>query len=95
MPIPNTAPATQLVLGAAHALVRLDDGTIVGDPMERATLDALGWELDPQGRMDVVVAKKGMSEVPVHRAGTVAYSLVKVDRLAVSRSGGASSSALR
>jgi len=94
MPIPNTAPATQLVLGAAHALVRLDDGTIVGDPMERATLDALGWELDPQGRMDVVVAKKGTCTLMVLRTRTDSCSLLQVDRLAVSPSGGASSSAL-
>lgn len=32
-------------LAAAHALVRLDDGTIVGDPMEKTTLDALNWQL--------------------------------------------------
>lgn len=36
---------TTLCLAAAHALVRLDDGTIVGDPMEKTTLDALSWQL--------------------------------------------------
>lgn len=36
---------TTLCLAAAHALVRLDDGTIVGDPMEKTTLDALKWQL--------------------------------------------------
>ena len=36
---------TTLCLAAAHALVRLDDGTIVGDPMEKTTLDALNWQL--------------------------------------------------
>ncbi|EKM53145.1 uncharacterized protein PHACADRAFT_163440 [Phanerochaete carnosa HHB-10118-sp] len=36
---------TTLCLAAAHALVRLDDGTIVGDPMEKTTLDALSWRL--------------------------------------------------
>ena len=34
-----------MCLAAAHALVRLDDGTIVGDPMEKTTLDALTWQL--------------------------------------------------
>lgn len=34
---------TQLVLATAHALVRLDEGDIVGDPMEKATLTSLGW----------------------------------------------------
>jgi hypothetical protein len=36
---------TKLCLAAAHALVRLDDGTIVGDPMEKTTLEALDWQL--------------------------------------------------
>lgn len=37
---------TTLCLAGAHALVRLDDGTIVGDPMEKTTLDALKWQLN-------------------------------------------------
>jgi cation-transporting ATPase 13A1 len=36
---------TTLVLATAHALVKLDEGEIVGDPMEKATLQALGWTL--------------------------------------------------
>jgi cation-transporting ATPase 13A1 len=32
-----------LTLAAAHALVLLDDGEVVGDPMERNTLKSLGW----------------------------------------------------
>lgn len=36
---------TTLVLASAHALVKLDEGDIVGDPMEKATLAALGWQL--------------------------------------------------
>lgn len=47
---------TTLCLAAAHALVRLDDGTIVGDPMEKTTLDALKWEL-----------KKGTPGSDIHR----------------------------
>ncbi|WPK23281.1 hypothetical protein PUMCH_000516 [Australozyma saopauloensis] len=35
--------ATAHVLGSAHALVKLDDGDIVGDPMEQATLKAADW----------------------------------------------------
>lgn len=36
---------TSLCLAAAHALVLLDDGTVVGDPMEKTTLEALEWTL--------------------------------------------------
>ena len=43
--VKETGKETTLALAAAHALVRLDDGTLVGDPMERTTLSALGWEL--------------------------------------------------
>ncbi|KND87100.1 Manganese-transporting ATPase 1 [Tolypocladium ophioglossoides CBS 100239] len=42
---------TQLVLATAHALVKLDEGEIVGDPMEKATLTSLGWTL---GRNDLL-----------------------------------------
>ncbi|KAF4125501.1 manganese-transporting P-type ATPase [Geosmithia morbida] len=41
----NASMETQLVLATAHALVKLDEGEIVGDPMEKATLGSLGWTL--------------------------------------------------
>ena len=43
--VKQTSRETTLCLAAAHALVRLDDGTIVGDPMEKTTLDALNWQV--------------------------------------------------
>lgn len=43
--------STTLVIGAAHALVLLDDGEVVGDPMEKATLKACDWKV---GAKDVV-----------------------------------------
>jgi cation-transporting ATPase 13A1 len=36
---------TTLVLATAHALVKLDEGDVVGEPMEKATLTSLGWAL--------------------------------------------------
>ena len=39
--VKETEKQTTLCLAAAHALVRLDDGIIVGDPMEKTTLEAL------------------------------------------------------
>lgn len=47
---------TTLVLATAHALVKLDEGEIVGDPMEKATLNALGWVL---GKNDTLTSKPG------------------------------------
>ncbi|CAG8522745.1 9987_t:CDS:10 [Ambispora gerdemannii] len=41
---PEALRETIQTLAAAHALVLLDDG-IVGDPMEKATLEALEWKL--------------------------------------------------
>jgi len=43
--VPECGTYTTLVLATAHALVKLDEGDIVGDPMEKATLNALGWTL--------------------------------------------------
>ncbi|EFQ97645.1 cation-transporting ATPase 4 [Nannizzia gypsea CBS 118893] len=47
---------TTLVLATAHALVKLDEGEIVGDPMEKATLTSLGWTL---GQNDTLTSKAG------------------------------------
>lgn len=44
-PVKDSGLVTTLVLATAHALVRLDEGDVVGDPMEKATLTALGWNL--------------------------------------------------
>ncbi|KAI8323143.1 hypothetical protein GQ54DRAFT_303580 [Martensiomyces pterosporus] len=36
---------TALTLASAHALVQLEDGELVGDPMERTQLEAIGFKL--------------------------------------------------
>ncbi|KAK0621898.1 hypothetical protein B0T17DRAFT_494494 [Bombardia bombarda] len=48
---------TTLVLATAHALVKLDEGDIVGDPMEKATLTALGWGL---AKNDILSSKPAL-----------------------------------
>lgn len=47
---------TTLVLASAHALVKLNEGEVVGDPMEKATLQWLGWTLD---KNDTLTRKAG------------------------------------
>jgi hypothetical protein len=48
--VKETEEDMTLCLAAAHALIRLDDGTIVNDPMEKMTLEALEWNLS-KGRI--------------------------------------------
>ncbi|KAK4553739.1 putative cation-transporting ATPase 1 [Recurvomyces mirabilis] len=52
--ITDTGLETTLTLATAHALVKLEEGDVVGEPMERATLDSLGWAL---GKNDTLSAK--------------------------------------
>ncbi|KAK2719894.1 endoplasmic reticulum transmembrane helix translocase-like [Artemia franciscana] len=46
---------TQQVLASCHALALLEDGSIIGDPLEKAALLAIDWHLS---RGDSVVSKK-------------------------------------
>lgn len=54
---------TSYVLGTAHALVKLDDGEVVGDPMEQATLKASKWIV---GSNDRVERKHGSKTDKIH-----------------------------
>ncbi|KZF23336.1 cation transporting ATPase [Xylona heveae TC161] len=62
-PVLEAGQETTLVLSTAHALVMLDEGEIVGDPMEKATLSSLGWEL---GRHDILTNKALLSKGKSH-----------------------------
>lgn len=48
---------TVQTLASCHALVTLDDGTVVGDPLEKVALKWLDWDINK----DVVVPKKTSS----------------------------------
>lgn len=43
--ITSNSRATTFTLASSHALVLLEDGQVVGDPMEKTTLEALGWQV--------------------------------------------------
>ena len=64
---------TTLVLATAHALVRLDEGEIVGDPMEKATLSSLGWSL---GRNDVLTGRS----TAIGKGNTSGGEIVQIKR---------------
>ncbi|OLY78957.1 Manganese-transporting ATPase 1 [Smittium mucronatum] len=42
-----------LTLASSHALVLLDDGTLVGDPMEKAQLSSSGFEFNKDGKIQL------------------------------------------
>lgn len=52
--IHETGLETTLTLATAHALVKLEEGDVVGEPMEKATLQSLGWSL---GKNDTLSAR--------------------------------------
>lgn len=64
----DASSQTVLVLATAHALVKLEEGDIVGDPMEKATLNSLGWTL---GRNDILTGKSSISAKGSSNAGDV------------------------
>ena len=70
--VKETEKQTTLCLAAAHALVRLDDSTIVGDPMEKTTLEALDWKLS-KGLL-VLYQPRTMLIQLVHAGETIAPS---------------------
>ena len=69
--IVNAGSQTTFVLATAHALVKLDEGDVVGDPMEKATLNGLGWTLS---RNDTLTSR------PVAKGSSMSSDLVQIKR---------------
>ena len=72
-PVLQVGQQTTLVLATAHALVRLDEGEIVGDPMEKATLTSLGWSL---GRNDTLTGRS----TAIGKGNTSGGEIVQIKR---------------
>lgn len=51
---PEVPSVTVDLLGSVHALVRLDDGEVVGDPMEKETVKVSGWKLDENEKNTII-----------------------------------------
>lgn len=75
--VPECGIHTTLVLATAHALVKLDEGDIVGDPMEKATLTALNWTL---GNNDTLTSTPPPKSKKAKTSTAAASHIVQIKR---------------
>ncbi|CAN9173138.1 unnamed protein product [Alternaria alternata] len=64
--VTDVGTETTLVLAAAHSLVKLDDGETVGEPMEKATLQSLGWKLGAKDTIQATMTTANSQAELVH-----------------------------
>ncbi|KAH8678586.1 hypothetical protein BGZ60DRAFT_401385 [Tricladium varicosporioides] len=76
-PVLHAGLETTLVLATAHALVKLDEGEVVGDPMEKATLTSLGWTL---GKNDILTSRSMTSMKSGAHGHATASNTVQIKR---------------
>ncbi|BGP22124.1 putative cation-transporting ATPase 1 [Rhodotorula toruloides] len=89
VPVQDTSLETTLTLASAHALVLLDDG-VVGDPMEKATLDSLKWKLSNGDKLtptDDASQKKDGVSVVVRRRFQFSSQLKRMSTISLVQTG--------
>lgn len=89
VPVDETSLETSLTLASAHALVLLDDG-VIGDPMEKTTLDALKWKLNSGDRITPTEqsgSKKDNVSVTVRRRFQFSSQLKRMSTISLVQTG--------
>ncbi|EED95465.1 cation transport ATPase [Thalassiosira pseudonana CCMP1335] len=57
--------ASDVVLAGCHTLIGMDDGSLVGDPLDKSSLESTGWKYNPHERSAASQEKPKMATDPV------------------------------